>query len=169
MPVRIRTAPKTPKAGSTLVSSEMGGGDSLAEGDGEVEAVGVTVYVTLKVVGTVVVNGVFWPFLLVLVVIVVVPVVNESERLGVGLGVCPELCAVMSAAVLANTASKRSRMLSQERERNGWGMRVPVQEARGCFRLVASDHKASGFAKGANRPCVQQQQLMHQMRGISAF
>lgn len=53
----MRMAPRTPKAGEISVASTMGVGD----GEAEAEAVGVgSVLVTLKMVGTTVVNGMPW-------------------------------------------------------------------------------------------------------------
>ncbi len=87
-PVRIRMAPSTPKAGSSLVSRVIGVAEAEAEAlaldaaddDDADEEVGVAVYVTLKVVGTTVVYCEFWPLVVVEVVIVLELVVSERER-----------------------------------------------------------------------------------------
>lgn len=62
-PVRMRMAPRTPKAGSSLVESTIGAGvgveDAEAVADAE-EDVAFGVTVTLNTVGTTVVMGTFW-------------------------------------------------------------------------------------------------------------
>jgi len=84
--VRIRITPRTPKAGSRRVSRTIGSGvaDAVAEAVelSDVE-VGVGVTVTLKVVGTTVVNTETLPLDVVDVVTVVEAVVSESEPEGV--------------------------------------------------------------------------------------
>lgn len=66
MPVRMRRAPRTPKAGSILVSRVIGFAvvDALAEADAVLvtlaDVVGVATTVTLKIVGMAVVTATVW-------------------------------------------------------------------------------------------------------------
>jgi hypothetical protein len=82
MPDKISKAPRTPKAGSTLVSRTMGWGVVEADSDAEGELVGVGVYVTLKEEVYVVVIATFLPRERVEVVSVPVVVVTDRETLG---------------------------------------------------------------------------------------
>jgi len=79
MPVIIRRAPSTPKAGSSFVASTMGTAVGVADADEEVVTVGETVYVTLNTVGRTIMVGIFWFPERLVVVTVTDLVVRESD------------------------------------------------------------------------------------------
>ena len=86
----MRTAPKTPKAGSSFVSRTIGSGVADADSEGVVEVLEAepdSVILTLTVVGTTVVTENTRSLEVVAVVIVAEPVLSETETLGVGVGV----------------------------------------------------------------------------------